>query len=206
MIKTKYDITNLGSSIILLSYQNFGDGIWVYQSTLLPGQTKHIWCNFGTLSYSGPSKNVKIIQLPTNVCGITPTSTPSITPTLTSTPTPTPSITPTLTSTPTPIPLGDLFGILIPDNDLYTEEILNPFFIHNEYVVCCNNIPVTLYSNDETIIVGSYLYTDTSLLIPFSGRLAPFSEGGYSCNTSSGVLTDNYGQVTDIPYVFTCSQ
>ena len=61
MIKTKYEITNLGSSIILLSYQNFGDGIWVYQATLLPGQTKHIWCNFDTLSYSGPSKNIKIV-------------------------------------------------------------------------------------------------------------------------------------------------
>ena len=70
MIKTKYEITNLGSSIILLSYQNFGDGIWVYQATLLPGQTKHIWCNFDTLSYSGPSKNIKIVQLPTNVCGL----------------------------------------------------------------------------------------------------------------------------------------
>jgi len=178
MIKTKYEITNLGSSIILLSYQNFGDGMWIYQATLLPGQTKHIWCNFGTLSYSGPSKNIKITQLPTDVCGITPT--------------------------PTPIPIGDLFAIIIPDNDLYTEEILNPFFIHNEYVVCCNNTPITLYSNDETIIVGSYLYIDTSLLIPFSGFLALSSEGDGACNTSSGVLTDNNGQVTDVAYVFNC--
>jgi hypothetical protein len=179
MIKTKYEITNLGSSIILLSYQNFGDGIWVYQATLLPGQTKHIWCNFGTLSHSGPLNNIKITQLPTNVCGTTPTPTP------------------------TPIPLGDLFAILIPDNDLYTEEILNPFFIHNEYVVCCNNTPITLYSNDETIIVGSYLYTDTSLLIPFSGFLSPVGE---SCSNLSptGVLTNNNGQVTDIEYVIDC--
>ena len=106
MIKTKYEITNLGSSIILLSYQNFGDGIWVYQATLLPGQTKHIWCNFDTLSYSGPSKNIKIVQLPTNVCGITPTPTPTITETPTNTPTPTitetPTNTPTSTITETP--------------------------------------------------------------------------------------------------------
>jgi hypothetical protein len=199
MIKTKYEITNLGSSIILLSYQNFGDGIWVYQAKLLPGQTKHIWCNFGTLSYSGPSKNIKITQLSTNICGITPTPTP--TPSLT--PTPTPSITPTPTPTPTPIPLGNLFARLIPDNDLYTEEILNPFFTHNEYLVCCNNDPITLYSNDETIIVGSYLYIDTSLLIPFSGFLSPV---GDSCSNFSptGVITNNNGQVTDTEYVIDC--
>ncbi len=72
MLKAKYEITNTGTSIVLLSYQNYGDGMWVYQSTLLPGQTKHIWCNDGTLSYSKQAK-IKITKLSTDVCGVTPT-------------------------------------------------------------------------------------------------------------------------------------
>jgi surface protein len=104
---SKLEVKNIGPLIILLSYQNSSDGIWIYQSSLLPGQTKHIWCATGTLSYTGPSSNIKITQLPTDVCGITPTptNTPTVTPTpVTPTPTSTVTVTPTPTSTVTVTP------------------------------------------------------------------------------------------------------
>jgi len=96
----KFEVTNIGSVIILLTYQNSSDGMWIYQSSLLPGQTKHIWSTPGTLSYTGRLTNIKITQLPTDICGITPT--PTSTPTITETPTPTPTNTVTPTNTPTP--------------------------------------------------------------------------------------------------------
>jgi hypothetical protein len=103
---SKFEVKNIGSVIILLSYQNSGDGMWVYQSSLLPGQTKHIWCTTGTLSYTGSLTNIKITQLPTDVCGITPT--PSVT--QTKTPTPTPTLTPGASQTPTPTPTNTPTG------------------------------------------------------------------------------------------------
>jgi hypothetical protein len=66
---------------------------------------------------------------PTNTQTETPTPTPTQTgtptPTVTETPTntPTETPTPTPTSTEVPIPLGDLVGIIIPDNDLDVEII-----------------------------------------------------------------------------------
>ena len=95
----KFEVKNIGSVIILLTYQNSSDGMWIYQSSLLPGQTKHIWSTPGTLSYTGRLTNIKITQLPTDICGITPT--PTSTPTITETPTPTPTNTKTPTNTPT---------------------------------------------------------------------------------------------------------
>jgi hypothetical protein len=138
MATQKLLIRNVSPNPILFNYQNATDRIWYYQILLLPEQEKHIWCIENTLSYSGPTNGLFITNKTTTVCGMPPTPTPtntptptitvtpsitpsSETPTPTPTPTGTPSETPTPTPTLTPPPSGDLFAVIIPDDDLEIE-------------------------------------------------------------------------------------
>ena len=122
MESTKYELKNIGTSVIFLTYQTASDGLWFYQTPLNPGQKRTIWVKPGTLIYTGPESNLQGIttyqvitpnfasEMPTLCPSPTPTVTPTITPTASVTPTVTatvtatvtPTITPTITSTVTP--------------------------------------------------------------------------------------------------------
>ena len=279
MATQKLLIRNVSPNPILFNYQNATDRIWYYQIVLLTGQERNIWCVENTLSYSGPTNGLFITNKTTTVCGITPTPTPSITPTNTITPTPTVTPTNTIipTPTPTPIPTGDLIGIIIPDNDLDVETLITPsptpsvtptntvtptptettpetptptptvtetplpsvtptpteteiipetptptptetvtptptptpttpYFTYN-FILCCVDTPITLYSQSSTIIVGSYLYSDTSLTTPYYDISLNLIPGAVSCNDpfTNGVLTDVTGSVTSITDSGSCN-
>ena len=132
---------------------------------------------------------VEYFEVYPNTCNPTPTSTPTPTPTETEiipeTPTPTP--TETVTPTPTPTPT-------------------TPYFTYN-FILCCVDTPITLYSQSSTIIVGSYLYSDTSLTTPYYDISLNLIPGAVSCNDpfSNGVLTDVTGSVTSITDSGSCN-
>ena len=114
MESIKYELKNIGTSIIFLTYQTASDGLWFYQTQLNPGQTRTIWIKPGTLIYTGPESNLKGINayqvvtpnvvddMPTLCPSPSPTATPTLTPTTTVTPTVTSTVTPTVTPTITP--------------------------------------------------------------------------------------------------------
>lgn len=100
-------IKNIGTTKIILKYQNLSDFLLRDNVSLNPNQVRHIWCVKGTFSHT--SGNLSIISdigwPPTKVIPkATPTPTRTPTPTPTQTPTQTPTPTPTETSTPTPTP------------------------------------------------------------------------------------------------------
>ena len=105
MESTKYELKNIGTSVIFLTYQTASDGLWFYQTPLNPGQKRTIWVKPGTLTYTGPESNLKGVATPQiitpNFASEMPTLCPSPTPTVTPTLTPTASVTPTVTVTPT---------------------------------------------------------------------------------------------------------
>jgi len=110
---------------------------------------------------------------------ITPTPTPTVTPTIT----PTETVTPTPTPTPT-----------------------TPYFTYS-FTLCCTVTPITLYSQSSTIIVGSYLYSDTSLLTPYYDPTLDLIPGTVDCNTpfTDGIITDATGFVTSITDTGSCN-
>jgi len=96
MACSKYTLTNTGTTAINFNYRRCDDSMWEYQVNLDPNQTKNIWLINGTFQIAqlfSPSLNL----IDDGVYPLTPTPTPSITPT--ATPTPTASVTPTLTPT-----------------------------------------------------------------------------------------------------------
>jgi hypothetical protein len=105
----KYELKNIGNSIIFLTYQTASDGLWFYQVPLNPGQTRNIWIKPDTLTYTGPSSNLQglnvgqpiVMDTAAPMPSVCPTSTPTPTPTNTTTPTQTPTQTETSTPTPT---------------------------------------------------------------------------------------------------------
>ena len=103
MESTKYELKNIGTSVIFLTYQTANDGLWFYQTPLNPGQTRTIWVKPGTLIYTGPESNLQGVAAPQvitpNFASEMPTLCPSPTPTVTPTITPTASVTPTVTAT-----------------------------------------------------------------------------------------------------------
>jgi len=314
MATQKLLIRNVSLYTVLFNYQNSTDRMWYYQVVILPGQEKTIWCIENTLSYSGPNNGLFITNKTTTVCGITPTPTPSITPTQTPTPSITPTLTPTPTlgicgnedslvdpiitendeyiivgdceylmfvdpipsSTPTPTPTNTVTPTQTPTNTVTptptpteteiipetptptptvtpteteiipetptptptvtpteteiipetptptptetvtptptptptpTETVTptptptptTPYFTYS-FTLCCTVVPITLYSQSSTIIVGSYLYSDTSLLTPYYDVSLNLIPGAVSCDDpfSNGILTDVTGLVTSI--------
>jgi hypothetical protein len=106
MIADKYELKNIGNTIIYLSYRTASDGLWFYQVPLNPGQTRNLWVTPNTLTYTGPSYNLKGL-VPTK--SITPTPATSICPTPTPTHTPTPS--PEVLINPILIGNGEYFSV-----------------------------------------------------------------------------------------------
>jgi hypothetical protein len=143
----KYSISNPTSSLIVFSYQECSDLMWVYGVELAPGQEKTIWSINGTF-YSAQYNSLTISSepfppTPSNTPASTPTPTPTVT--RTSTPTPTPTVTRTSTPTPTPtktpapsnnltyssIPNDDLIYTNIPANNVNASDIPNDDLIYN---------------------------------------------------------------------------
>jgi hypothetical protein len=127
MACSKYTLTNTGSTTVNFNYQRCDDTLWQYQVELLPNQTKNIWLVNGTYSSAQLfQQSVVVVDegafppaiSPTPTPTITPT--PSITPTNTPTVTPTPSITPTNTVTPTTTVTPTVTQTVTPTNILRT--------------------------------------------------------------------------------------
>ena len=129
-----------------------------------------------------PTETEVIPETPTPTPTETLTPTPTPTETVTPTPTPTPTVTPTETVTPTPTPTPT-----------------TPYFTYS-FTLCCTDTPITLYSQSSTIIVGSYLYSDTLLTTPYFDPSLNLIPGSVLCFDpfSNGVLTDETGSVTSI--------
>jgi hypothetical protein len=70
MSTQKLEIKNVSTNIILFSYQNASDSVWYYQSQILPGQEKHIWCVKNTFSYSRPINGLTVFDKTTTLCGV----------------------------------------------------------------------------------------------------------------------------------------
>ena len=125
MACSKYTLTNTGSTTVNFNYQRCDDTLWQYQVELLPNQTKNIWLVNGTYTSAQLFQQSVVVvddgafppaisPTPTPTVTPTPSVTPTITPTVTvtssvtATITPTTSVTPTLTptssETPTPTP------------------------------------------------------------------------------------------------------
>jgi hypothetical protein len=107
MACSKYTLTNTGTTTVNFNYRRCDDTMWDYQVNLNPNETKNIWLIDGTYNIAD-AFNGSVLLVNDGVYPITPTQTPtntptpSITPTNTSTPTTTPTTTPTSSVTPTP--------------------------------------------------------------------------------------------------------
>ena len=147
-----------------------------------------------------PTPTPTVTPTETEVIPETPTPTPTVTPTETEiipeTPTPTPTVTPTETEiipeTPTPTPTETV-------TPTPTPTPTTPYFTYS-FTLCCTDTPITLYSQSSTIIVGSYLYSDTLLTTPYFDPSLNLIPGAVLCFDpfSNGVLTDETGSVTSI--------
>jgi len=115
MACSKYTLTNTGTTAVNFNYRRCDDSMWEYQVNLDPNQTKNIWLINGTYQIAKlfePTVNL----VNDGVYPLTPTPTPSITPTNTVTPTPsvTPTLTPTTSVTPTLTPTTSVTPTLTP--------------------------------------------------------------------------------------------
>ena len=106
---SKYTLVNTGSTVVNFNYQRCDDNLFMYQVDLFPSQVKNIWVVDGTFQIAQYFKpTVLVIDDGIYPIPVSPTPTPSVTPTNTPTPsvtatnTPTPSETPTNTPTETP--------------------------------------------------------------------------------------------------------
>ena len=130
MESIKYELKNIGTSVIFLTYQTASDGLWFYQTPLNPGQKRTIWVKPGTLIYTGPESNLQGIttyQVVTpNFASEMPTLCPSPTPTVTPTITPTTSVTPTVTATVTATVTPTVTATVTPTETLTPTPTITP--------------------------------------------------------------------------------
>jgi hypothetical protein len=115
MACSKYSLTNTGTTLTNFNYRRCDDTMWQYQVSLEPNQTKNIWLindTYSTSFITGIVLTNEGVFPPVNVTPtssgipVTPTTTPTNTPTVTQTPSASATIglTPTATETTTPTP------------------------------------------------------------------------------------------------------
>jgi hypothetical protein len=167
MACSKYTLTNTGSTTVNFNYQRCDDTLWQYQVELLPNQTKNIWLVNGT--YTSAQLFQQSIVLvnegvfppaisPTPTPTITPT--PSITPTNTSTVTPTPSVTPTNTVTPTTTVTPTVTQTVTPTNVLRT-TLSNVCHSELDPATICNcPQTATLFVNGTSLSNSTLAWSD----------------------------------------------
>ena len=120
----KCNLSNSTQSLIVFSYQECSDLVWVYGAELLPGQEKTIWSINGTF-YSALYNSLTINCEPFPP---TPSNTPlpTVTPTSTLTPTPTRTVTPTSTPTRTITPTPTLTPSITPTESVTPTVTVTP--------------------------------------------------------------------------------
>lgn len=115
MACSKYTLTNTGSTTVNFNYQRCDDTLWQYQVELLPNQTKNIWLVNGTYSSAQLfQQSVVVVDEGAFPPAISPTPTPTVTPTPSVTPTLTPTITVTASVTATITPTTSVTPTLTP--------------------------------------------------------------------------------------------
>jgi hypothetical protein len=85
-------------------------------------------------------------------------------------------------------------GIVLPTNNVFV------------FTRCCTNDVVYLFSSSSTITVGSYLYTNPGLTVPYYYPSQISLPGNIGCPSSysNGVSTDSSGLVTSVTLSGTC--
>ena len=133
----KYKLINTGDTIVSFNYMRCDDSMWQYNVELNPGESKNIWFDEGTFSFTDFNNN-PIVEDYGIFPPVEPTPTPSIA--VTPSPTPTPSVTPTNTPTPsvTPQPplnpsqLGAVWWIDFTDPSSILEDGANIYAAKNK--------------------------------------------------------------------------
>ena len=115
MACSKYTLTNTGSTTVNFNYQRCDDTLWQYQVELSPNQTKNIWLVNGTYSSAQLfQQSIVVVDEGAFPPAISPTPTPTVTPTPSVTPTLTPTITVTASVTATITPSTSVTPTLTP--------------------------------------------------------------------------------------------
>lgn len=139
----KYRLINTGDTIVSFNYMRCDDSMWQYNVELNPGESKNVWFDEGTFSFTD-FNNTPIVEDYGIFPAVTnsPTPTPSYEPTATPTPTPstTPPVTPTVTPTPSgtpvipldPAALGAMFWIDFTDSSAILENGSNVYAAKNK--------------------------------------------------------------------------
>lgn len=168
---SKYTLVNTGSTVVNFNYQKCDDYLFLYQVDLFPSQVKNIWVVDGTFSiaeYFAP--NVLVIDDGVYPIPVTPSPTPSVTPTNTPTPsvtstnTPTPSV--TSTSTPTPSVTNTSTPTTTPTNTPSPTNIVRTEIngiCHSETTqqgACDCESPATLFLNGPSLADSTLAWTD----------------------------------------------
>jgi hypothetical protein len=211
MVGKKYIIKNICQNIIFFNYRTLSNSMEETQVSLLPGQTKHVWCYNNTLIFlnnQGTSSCVDIIEVsdfppihspklpiptPTPTQTPTQTETPTNTPTPTETPTGTPTQTPTQTETPTNTPTPTM----TPTSPLQVFNLnYNALSIN---AACGSGIPVTLYAFDPLFDQNIQFYDDPSGIVTVD--LSGFYSNGTDVVqlTSGGFETGGYTLCSLLP-------
>jgi hypothetical protein len=211
MVGKKYIIKNICQNIIFFNYRTLSNSMEETQVSLLPGQTKHVWCYNNTLIFlnnQGTSSCVDIIEVsdfppihspklpiptPTPTQTPTQTETPTNTPTPTETPTGTPTQTPTQTETPTNTPTPTM----TPTSPLQVFNLnYNALSIN---AACGSGIPVILYAFDPLFDQNIQFYDDPSGIVTVD--LSGFYSNGTDVVelTSGGFETGGYTLCSVLP-------
>jgi hypothetical protein len=74
------------------------------------------------------------------------------------------------------------------------------------FTSCCAGGEFTLYSSSPSIIVGTYLFTNAQLTIPYNNISFYLVEGSFVCDseTTNGILTNSSGLVTSVTHSNAC--
>ena len=223
----KYTITNTGStSTIYFEYRRCGDGYQTDQVPLNYNQTKNIWFLDGTFEIDQnsallcsivddgafpvspsntptqtptPSVTVGLTPTATQTPSVTPTNTQTLTPTNTNTPTDNTTNTPTPSSTQTPTPSVTATGTLTPTPSVTATLTQTPTNTQTPSVT-----PTDTPEVSQTPTLTS-TPTETPGAFIYLGANLPFSQISASdvCTTSNTIaLSYTYNKAPYLNYVF----
>jgi len=80
------------------------------------------------------------------------------------------------------------------------------YFTYNLYTDCANTEPITLYSDSAALIVGTYLYSDSALTIPYDSGAAVIGSGGPVYRLQGGQITETYACFSENIAYSDCTQ
>ena len=198
---SKYTLVNTGSTVVNFNYQRCDDNLYLYQVDLFPSQVKNIWVVDGTFQIAQYFKpNVLVIDDGIYPIPVSPTPTPSVTPTNTPTPsvtttnTPTPTVTETSTPTPTPT------ITLTPTNVERTQIFIDCHSESSAQEACDCTQAASIFVNGTTLADSTLAWTD--LVGPNTGdpvgyyiedNIIYYLNGGCSIGCITGATITNVG-------------